>query len=303
MSQTSKFDGIITALATPFTDTGAIDFNALDALIDAQLEAGVTGLLPVGTTGESVTLSEDEAAQVIAHTVKRAKGKAYILAGTGSNSTAKTIKATKRAAEEGADGVLLASPYYNKPTQHGLIAHYEAVADCVDIDNILYSVPGRAVISINAETAGHLARSRKNIVAIKEAGGDPARVTELRRHCGTDFAIHCGDDGLALSFYILGACGLTSVLSNYDPAMCVAIYDAWKNKDMDRALALHDVAAPLADAMFIESSPVPVKYALAKQGKLSATVRLPLAPLCDASQKAVDAALGEYHTKRKALLD
>ena len=287
MSNSSKFGGVFTALVTPFTDSGEIDWPAFDALIDRQLSAGIKGLVPVGTTGEAATLSDDEALALITRTVERAKGQAYILAGTGSNATDKTIKATKRAADAGADGVLLVAPYYNKPSQAGLIAHYEAVADCAPIDNVLYSVPGRSGIAIETETVAHLSKTRPNIVAIKEAGGDAARVTDLRLACGRGFTVHCGDDGLALAFYALGAAGLTSVLSNFAPALCVSIYDAWAAGDAARAISLHETAKPLADAMFIECSPSAVKYAMASAGMLSPKTRLPIVELSNTSKSLV----------------
>ncbi len=231
---------------------------------------------------------------MIERTVRRVNGKAYVLAGTGSNATAKAVAATKRAADLGVDGVLVVTPYYNKPSQAGLIAHFQAVADAAPVDNVLYSVPGRAGIAIAAKTAGYLARSRGNIVAIKEAGGDPARVTALRQACGTDFAVHCGDDGLALAFYALGACGLTSVFSNYDPEICVALWSAWKAGDRDRALAIHEAGKAIMDAMFIENSPAPVKHLLARTYGIEDTVRLPLAKVSVASRDILNALCDEY---------
>ena len=298
----TRFDGVFTALVTPFTPDMKIDWPAFDALIDRQLEAGIHGLVPVGTTGEAATLTEDEAVAVIERTVERAKGKAYILAGTGSNSTEKTIKATKRAADAGADGVLLVTPYYNKPSQAGLIAHYEAVSSCASLDNILYSVPGRAGIAIATETAAHLSNSCANIVAIKEAGGDAARVTDLRLSCNDDFVVHCGDDGLALAFYALGARGLTSVLSNYDPEICVAIYDAWKSGNLNRALVLTDTAKSMADAMFIDSSPSPAKYAAAKLELMKETTRLPVVGLSADTKRSMDGVIQNYRITRSQYL-
>lgn len=279
MTDLTRFNGVFTALVTPFTDAGSIDWDAYDRLIDRQLEAGIAGLVPVGTTGEAATLDEEEALAVIAHTVKRAGNAAYVLAGTGSNVTKKTVAASRRAADAGAHGVLLITPYYNKPTQEGLIAHFSAVAGAAPVDVMLYSVPGRTGVAIAPETAGALARAHRNIVAIKEAGGDAARVTALRAACGPDFVVHCGDDGLALPFFALGARGLTSVLSNYLPAEVVALYTAWAEGRRDDALALHERLSPLAAAMFVESSPSPVKRALALSGVMSDTVRLPLVPL------------------------
>lgn len=281
MSVLSRFNGVFTALVTPFTESGAIDWPAFDALVDRQIAAGITGLVPVGTTGESATLSEQEALEVIKRTVRRANGRVYVLAGTGSNATAKAVEATRRASDAGADGVLVVTPYYNKPTQDGLVAHFAAVAEAAPVDVMLYSVPGRAVVSIAPETAAELARSHRNIVAIKEAGGDAQRVTELRAACGPDFAIHCGDDALALAFYALGASGLTSVLSNYAPKECVDLYRAWSAGDTLRARAIHERLAPLAKALFVESSPGPVKRALSLAGYMRDTVRLPLVGLSE----------------------
>lgn len=292
MTDLTRFNGVFTALVTPFTDAGNIDWDAYDRLIDRQLEAGITGLVPVGTTGEAATLDEDEALSVIAHTVRRAGNSAYILAGTGSNVTRKTVAATKRATDAGAHGVLLITPYYNKPTQEGLVAHFSAVAEATPLDVMLYSVPGRTGVAIQPETAATLARAHCNIVAIKEAGGDPARVTALRAACGSDFVVHCGDDGLALPFFALGASGLTSVLSNYMPSEVVALHRAWAEGRREDALAIHERLAPLASAMFVESSPSPVKRALALAGVMSDRVRLPLVPLSPA---------GEAHLRRAIL--
>lgn len=291
MTDPNRFDGVFTALVTPFTETGEIDWTALDRLIDFQIESGIAGIVPVGTTGEAATLSEDEAAQVIEHTVRRTSGRTYVLAGAGSNATAKAVRATRRATDAGADGVLHITPYYNKPGQDGLIAHFAAVAEATDKDIMLYSVPGRTGIAIAPQTAATLKSAHKNIVAIKEAGGDPARTTEFRAACGEDFIVHSGDDGLALAFYVLGARGLTSVLSNVMPAECVAMHRAWARGDLAEALDWHERLAPTASAMFCEASPAPAKYALAQKGLLSEHLRLPLVPLSSDGQATVEAAL------------
>lgn len=291
MTDPNRFDGVFTALVTPFTETGDIDWTAFDRLIDFQLEAGIAGLVPVGTTGEAATLSQDEAAQLIERTAKRADGRAYVLAGAGSNATDKAISATRRAVDAGADGVLHITPYYNKPGQDGLTAHFAAVAEATDKDVMLYSVPGRTGIAIAPETAATLARLHKNIVAIKEAGGDPARTTEIRAACGRDFIVHSGDDGLALAFYALGAHGLTSVLSNVMPAECVAMYRAWSQGNPAEALNWHERLFPAASAMFCEASPAPAKHAMARMGLMTDRLRLPLVPLSAAGRKAVDEAI------------
>ena len=297
MTRNQRFDGIFTALVTPFTETGSIDWPAFDRLIDRQIEAGIAGLVPVGTTGEAATLSEDEALAVIAHTVKRAGNSAYVMAGTGSNVTEKAINATRRATEAGAHGVLLITPYYNKPSQAGLIAHFQTVAAATPHDVMLYSVPGRTGVAIAPETAATLAQTCPNIVAVKEAGGDVARVTALREACGPDFVVHCGDDGLALPFFALGARGLTSVLSNYAPAECVALHRAWAEGDRARALALHEWLAPLASALFVESSPSPVKRALSLKGMMHDRVRLPLVQLSTTAEQCLLQALSRFESE------
>lgn len=292
MTDPTRFDGVFTALVTPFTEGGGIDWPALDRLIGRQLEAGIRGLVPVGTTGEAATLDEDEALAVIAHTVRRAGDAAYVLAGTGSNVTKKTAAATRRAVEAGARGVLLITPYYNKPSPEGLAAHFAAAAEAAGTaDVMLYSVPSRTGVAIAPETAAGLAHSHRNIVAIKEAGGDPARVTSLRAACGPGFTVHCGDDGLALPFFALGARGLTSVLSNWRPAEVVALHRAWAEGRCEEALALHDWLAPLAASMFCEASPGPVKRALAMEGVMSDRVRLPLVPLSPRGDAALRQAM------------
>jgi len=302
MPNPTRFDGIFTALVTPFTETGAIDWDAFDASIDRQLAAGIAGLVPVGTTGEAATLTGEEADALIARTVERADGRAYVLAGTGSNATAKTITATRRAADLGADGVLLITPYYNKPSQAGLIAHFGAVAEATEADIMLYSVPGRTGISVAPETAAELARRHDNIVAIKEAGGDAGRVSDLRAAAGPDLAVHCGDDGLSLAFYALGAVGLTSVIANYDPAICVALHAAWMAGDRGRALALHEMLRPLAEAMFLDNSPAPVKYLMSQAGMMRPEVRLPITAPSSAACRAIDTLAQHYVAQRDARL-
>lgn len=301
MSDLPRFNGVFTALVTPFTQTGTIDWPAFDALVDRQIAAGIAGLVPVGTTGEAATLTERESLEIIERTARRADGRVYVLAGTGSNATARAVEATRRATDAGADGVLVVTPYYNRPTQDGLVAHFTAVAEATTADVMLYSVPGRAAVSIAAETAASLARSCRNIVAIKEAGGDAQRVTELRAACGPDFAVHCGDDGLALAFYALGASGLTSVLSNYAPKECVDLYQAWAAGDIVRARMIHERLAPLVKALFVESSPGPVKRALSLAGYMRDTVRLPLVGLSEPAARILAEAVERHRVSAPAL--
>lgn len=295
MTDRAAFAGVFTALVTPFTAAGAIDWAAFDRLIDRQIAAGVAGLVPVGTTGEAATLDADEAEALIARTVARAAGRAYVLAGAGSNDTRKAVAAARRAEAAGANGVLLVTPYYNRPTQAGLIEHFSAVARATTLEVMLYSVPGRTGVAIAPSTAATLAATHANIVALKEAGGDAARVTALRAACGPGFAIHCGDDGLALPFYALGAVGLTSVVSNYAPEACVALYRAWAAGDTGLALDWHDRLAGLVAAMFAESSPGPVKRALALANQMDSAMRLPMTRIGEDSERILRAALAAFN--------
>ncbi len=275
VSQDDRFGGVFTALVTPFRD-GRVDHEAFERLVERQLAAGVAGLVPVGTTGESATLSEEEAAELIERTVRVARGRAMVIAGAGSNDTRQAAEKARRAEAAGADGVLVVTPYYNKPTQAGLVAHYQAVCGATGLPVMLYSVPGRCGIEIAPSTCARLRDTCANVAAIKEAGGQVARVTALRRACGADFPIHSGDDGLTLPFLAAGAVGVTSVVANVAPAEMVALVEAWRRGDAARALALHDALAELCEALFVESNPAPAKAALAGLGLSSAALRLPL---------------------------
>lgn len=288
-----RFSGVFTALVTPFKD-GTIDFEAFDALVERQLEAGVAGLVPVGTTGEAATLSDEEADALIARTVKLAAGRALVMAGAGSNDTKKTIDKVKRAEKAGADAVLIVTPYYNKPTQAGLIAHYGAAAEATSLPVMLYSVPGRCGVEIAPETCAALLGRHDNVVAIKEAGGSAARVTQLRASCGDRLIIHSGDDGLTLPFLSLGAVGVTSVVANVAPREMVQLVEAWKSGDTARALALHELIAELTDSMFIESNPGPVKAALALSNLAGPEMRLPMVPVSAANRDRLAGILGRF---------
>jgi len=274
-----RLSGVFTALVTPFKENGHLDLDAFEALLDAQLAAGVTGLVPVGTTGEAPTLNDDERSQIIKHTVDRASGRAFTLAGTGANDTRKAVAWTRQAEQLGADGCLVVTPYYNKPTQKGLLEYFGAVAECTALPIVLYSVPGRCGIEIAADTAAALHEKHTNIVGIKEAGGKVDRVTEVRRACGEDFLIFSGDDALTLPFLAVGAVGVISVVSNLAPELMTSLVTAWREARTDDALRIHSRVSDLASAMFIESSPVPAKTALAMEGRMQSTVRSPLVPL------------------------
>ena len=288
-----RFKGVFTALVTPFKN-GSVDIAAFDALVERQLSAGVTGLVPVGTTGEAATLSDEEAVELVARTAALAKGRALVVAGAGANNTCKAVEKAKAAEAAGADALLVVTPYYNKPTQAGLTAHYGAVAEATSLPIMLYSVPGRCGVEITPETCATLTERHANIVAIKEAGGNPGRVTALRRTCGNDLIIHSGDDGLTLPFLSLGACGVTSVVANVAPREMVAMVKAWENGDTSLALALNDIIAELMEGMFIESNPGPVKAALALSNLAGPELRLPMVPVSDANRERLTGILGRY---------
>lgn len=291
-----RLTGVFTALVTPFRD-GAVDTPALEKLIEAQIAAGVAGLVPVGTTGEAATLSEEEAEAVIRTTVRVAAGRAFVMAGAGSNATQLAIAKAERAQAAGADGLLLVTPYYNKPSQDGLYEHFSAIAAAVDLPIMLYSVPGRTGVEIAPATAARLAAAHPNIVAIKEAGGKAERVTELRLALGPDFVIHSGDDALTLPFLAAGADGVTSVASNLLPAQVVALCRAWFAGDPREARRIHEALFDLVGHLFIESNPVPVKTALARTGLIGPDLRAPLAPLRPESRKALEASLQSFESQ------
>lgn len=276
--QLMSFTGVYTALATPFSD-GTFDRDSFVRLIEHQIAGGVDGIVPVGTTGESPTLSHQEHCEVVELAVKTANGRCKVMAGTGSNCTDEAVSLTKEAEKAGADGALLVAPYYNKPTQEGLFLHYRAVADAVGIPLVLYSIPGRCGIEIGVETTLRLSESCPNIRCIKEAGGTVERVSALRRALPSDFLILSGDDSLTLPFLSVGASGVISVASNLLPAEIVALVSAWMEGRPSEAREIHLRLYQVFKDLFIESNPVPVKHALARAGIIrSAEVRLPLAP-------------------------
>ena len=269
------FRGTYTALVTPFRD-GEIDVAALERLIEGQIAAGIAGVVAVGTTGESPTLSHDEREDVIKLTAKIAKGRCQVLAGTGSYSTREAIAATKRAEELGVDAALIVAPYYNKPSQEGLFRHFQAIAQATSLPIMLYNIPGRCGVDIGADTVVRLATECSNIVAIKEASGSVDRVSELRGRLPNEFAILSGDDSLTLPFMAVGAVGVVSVASNLIPAQVCALVNAQDAGDVKNARKLHRQLLPIFKDLFIEPNPVPIKTALSWRGMMSAEVRLPL---------------------------
>lgn len=277
------FRGTFTALVTPFRGEG-IDFDALEKLLEAQFAARVTGVVAVGTTGESPTLSHAERESVIRKCVEMGKGRCTVLAGTGSYATRDAIEATKRAEQMGADGALVVSPYYNKPSQEGLFQHFKAIADATSIPIVLYNIPGRCGVDVSAETVVRLAGACRNIVAIKEAAGSVDRVSELRGRLPETFTILSGDDSLTLPFMAVGAAGVVSVASNLIPAEICALVAAFASGDVAAAQKLHRRLFPLLKALFIEPNPVPIKMALAWRGLISSACRLPLCEMTEANQ-------------------
>jgi 4-hydroxy-tetrahydrodipicolinate synthase len=290
---TNRFDGVFTALVTPFRD-GAVDVAAFEALVERQVAAGVAGLVAAGTTGEAATLRQHEIDDLVARTVRIARGRSVVLAGVGTNDTRTTIEKARHAEAAGAEGLLVVTPYYNKPTQAGLVAHYGAVAGATGLPVMLYSVPGRCGIEIAADTCARLAERHANVVAIKEAGGSVERVTRIRRACGPNFPIHSGDDALTLPFLAAGAVGVTSVVSNVAPEGMVALVDAWRRGDAAAALARHEDLAELTEMLFVEPNPVPAKAALSLAGLASAELRLPLTAMDPGNLERLAAAVSRY---------
>jgi 4-hydroxy-tetrahydrodipicolinate synthase len=277
--------GCATALVTPFLAGGAVDLARMRALVERQIAGGVRLLVPCGTTGERATMSDEEGHRVIALTVEVARGRARVVAGAGSNNTAHAIEQARDAKAIGADGVLIVAPYYNKPTQDGLLAHFRAVAEAVaPLPVMMYNVPGRTSCSIAAATTLKLAREVPNIVAIKEASGDFALIMAILRDRPAGFRVFSGDDAVTLPLMALGADGIVSVVSNEIPDLMSRLADLALAGRWDDARALHFRLLPLMEANFIESSPGPVKAAMAIMGLLEEQFRLPLVPVKDATR-------------------
>ncbi len=274
------FSGSMVALVTPMDAGGAIAWDALDALVDWHVDSGTDAIVAVGTTGESATLDFDEHKQVIDRVVKRAAGRVPVIAGTGANCTAEAIELTESAHASGVDACLLVAPYYNKPPQEGLYRHYRAVAEKVPVPQLLYNVPGRTACDISADTVARLAQV-DNIIGIKEACGDVSRVAQIRQRTAPSFVILSGEDSQTLIMMQLGAVGTISVTANVAPALMSRFCRAYLQGDFDQALALDRLLQPLHAAMFVQSNPIPAKWALSDTGRIPAGIRLPLVPLAD----------------------
>jgi 4-hydroxy-tetrahydrodipicolinate synthase len=283
------FKGSFTALITPF-DGSEVDFDAFRRLVEFQIEAGTHGLVPVGTTGESPTLSHDEHQRVVESCIAAARGRIPVVAGAGSNSTREAIELARHAEKAGASAVLVVTPYYNKPTQEGLYQHFKAINDALRIPILIYNIPSRCVIDMSVATMARLFQL-PNIAGVKDATASPVRTSQQRLAMGTDFNQLTGEDALALAFMAHGGHGCISVTSNVAPRLCAEFQNACLASDFRRALELHDKLMPLHDALFVETSPGPVKYAASRLGLCKAGTRLPLAPVSEQTKAIVDAAL------------
>ncbi len=283
------FRGSIPALVTPFRD-GALDLDTLEALVEWHVAEGSHGLVPVGTTGESPTLSHEEHERVIAATVKAAAGRLPVIAGAGSNNTPEAVRFMQHAESVGADAALVVTPYYNKPTQAGMIEHFRVLHDCCTLPIIIYNIPGRSVVDMLPDTMGELARLPR-IIGVKDATGDVARVSRQRQTCGPDFIQISGEDASALGFNAHGGVGCISVTANVAPRLCAEFQEATLRGDYAAALALQDRLMPLHRAIFLEPGVAGAKYALLRLGRCRNEVRLPLLPVTAAVAAEIDAAM------------
>ncbi len=285
MMNTTMFTGAYTALVTPFTKNGAVDEPRLRELVEGQIRGGIDGLVPCGTTGESPTLNHEEHNHVIELVVKFAAGRCKVIAGTGSNATDEAIFMTEHARKVGADASLQVAPYYNKPSQAGLYAHFRAIAEAVDLPMVLYNIPGRCAVDIANETTARLRRDLpEHIVGLKEATGVVDRVSQLRAMVDREFCILSGDDSLTLPMMSVGAVGVISVVSNVTPREVTDMVHAALKGDFERAGRIHGKLFPLFKDLFIETNPVPVKATLAMMGQIEEVYRLPLVPMSDANR-------------------
>lgn len=279
------FSGSMVALLTPFRN-GAVDEKGFQAFVEWQIAQGTQGLVPVGTTGETPTLSHEEHMRVVELCVEAAGGRVPVIAGTGSNSTAEAIELTRHAKESGADGALLVTPYYNKPTQEGLYQHFKAIHDAVDVPIVIYNIPGRSIVDMSVATMARLAKL-PNIVGVKDATADLARPLRTRVEIGPEFCQLSGEDATVVAFLAQGGHGCISVTGNVAPAQCAELHRAWQDGDLASVVRLRDRLMPLHHAMFVETSPAPVKYAASLLGLCTDEVRLPVVPVSDASRAVI----------------
>jgi 4-hydroxy-tetrahydrodipicolinate synthase len=291
------FKGSMTAIVTPFRN-GTVDEKAFGDMIEFQISEGTDGIIPCGTTGESATLTHEEHNRVIEFTVEAAARRTKVLAGTGSNNTEEAIHLTRHAWKCGADGALLISPYYNKPTQEGLYRHYRKVAESVDIPIVLYNVPGRTGVNVLPATVARLAEI-PNIAAIKEASGSMVQVCEIYRLCGERMAILSGEDAINFPILAAGGVGMISVTANVVPGKMAEMWDAFASGDVRRSRDIHYELMPLHDALFLETNPIPVKTALALMGRCTGEMRLPLCPMGEGNLEKLKKTLAGYGLLKK----
>ena len=288
------FRGSMVAIVTPFTSNGEkIDEAALRKLVDFQIENGTSAIVPCGTTGESATLSIEEHEHVIDVVISQAAGKVKVIAGTGSNNTKEAVILTSHAKEAGADGSLIITPYYNKPTQEGIYRHFKVLSDEVDIPIIVYNIASRTGVNIVPETMARISKL-KNVVGVKEASGNVAQMSEVRHLCGEDFDLISGDDALTLPLLAIGGCGIISVVANIIPKDVADLVEACLNNDPEKARALHYKMLPLIKSMFIETNPIPVKTAMGMMNMIEPALRLPMCEIQKENISILESALKEY---------
>ena len=287
------FKGSIVAIVTPFTN-GKVDEAKLKALVEFQIKSGTNGIVPCGTTGESPTLSHEEHNHVIQVCIDTARGRVPIIAGTGSNSTAEAVDLTKFAAQAGANGALVVTPYYNRPTQEGIYRHFKAVSECSHLPIILYNIAGRTGQNIETDTVARLAKDCKNIIGVKEASGSLDQMQAVKRACPKDFVLLSGDDSLTLPVLSIGGAGVISVAANIVPHDIVTLIDAFNVGKIQDAQKIHYKLLPLIKALFIETNPIPLKEAMGMLNLCSCEMRLPMCPMSDANRAKLKTALQEY---------
>jgi 4-hydroxy-tetrahydrodipicolinate synthase len=289
MTVKTSFRGSFTALVTPFSN-GSLDEKAFRGLVDWQIAEGTDGLVPVGTTGESPTLSHEEHRQVVEWCIEQAKGRVPVIAGSGSNSTREAIELSQHAEKAGADAVLIVTPYYNKPTQEGLYQHFKAINDAIGIPIIIYNIPIRSVIDMSVDTMTRLFEL-ENIAGVKDATANVVRVSQQRAAMGEDFNQLSGEDATIIGYMAHGGHGCISVTSNVAPRLCSEFHTAWQKGDVTTALKIHDKLMPLHVNLFMETSPAPIKYAMSLLGKMDEKLRLPMVPCQESTRVAVRSAM------------
>ncbi|MCL2825652.1 MAG: 4-hydroxy-tetrahydrodipicolinate synthase [Polyangiaceae bacterium] len=292
---TLNLDGALTALVTPFTPDDDVDYGALESLVQSQIDAGISGLVPCGTTGESPTLSDSEKYEIIRRTVIIANGRVPVIAGAGCNDTAKTIRVCHTAINAGANAVMIVMPYYNKPTQEGMFQHVTKIASQIGrTPIILYNIPGRSVVDLSTDTLARIIDETPNVIGVKDATGNVLRCQQVARRFGGAISVLSGDDALTPAMMACGACGVISVTSNIYPKAVARVCSAMNAGNLPLAQKRHFALMPVHDAMFIEPNPVPVKYGLSLRKQISFGVRLPMVPPTDATRAQVAKAMEEY---------